>query len=135
MFNVRVRITAPSHHFKDFLDYPCIPYRSCNNFRNLAASKKKLITNHNMKYQKYLPASRKEVFQPHLPVRLPCYDLAPVTDFTLKRDIPRSLGTADSHGLTGGVYKARERIHRAMADARLLANPASWSRVTDSNPN
>ena len=79
--------------------------------------------------------SRKEVFQPHLPVRLPCYDLAPVTDFTLKRDIPRSLGTADSHGLTGGVYKARERIHRAMADARLLANPASWSRVTDSNPN
>ena len=52
-----------------------------------------------------------------------------------KRDIPRSLGTADSHGLTGGVYKARERIHRAMADARLLANPASWSRVADSNPN
>ena len=40
-----------------------------------------------------------------------------------------------SHGLTGGVYKARERIHRAMADARLLANPASWSRVADSNPN
>ena len=39
------------------------------------------------------------------------------------------------HGLTGGVYKARERIHRAMADARLLANPASWSRVADSNPN
>ena len=34
-----------------------------------------------------------------------------------------------------GVYKARERIHRAMADARLLANPASWSRVADSNPN
>ena len=97
---------------------------------------KKLITNHNMKYQnQIIPASRKEVFQPHLPVRLPCYDLAPVTDFTLKRDIPRSLGTADSHGLTGGVYKARERIHRAMADARLLANPASWSRVTDSNPN
>ena len=82
-----------------------------------------------------LGRSRKEVFQPHLPVRLPCYDLAPVTDFTLKRDIPRSLGTADSHGLTGGVYKARERIHRAMADARLLANPASWSRVADSNPN
>ena len=91
-----------------------------------------------MKYQNFkkkIPASRKEVFQPHLPVRLPCYDLAPVTDFTLKREMPRSLGTADSHGLTGGVYKARERIHRAMADARLLANPASWSRVADSNPN
>ena len=66
------------------------------------------------------------MFQPHLPVRLPCYDLAPITSFTLGRLL---------HGLTGGVYKARERIHRAMADARLLANPASWSRVADSNPN
>ena len=44
-------------------------------------------------------------------------------------------GTPGFHGLTGGVYKARERIHRAVADARLLANPASWSRVADSNPN
>jgi hypothetical protein len=33
------------------------------------------------------------------------------------------------------VYKVRERIHRAMADARLLAIPTSWSRVADSNPN
>ena len=80
--------------------------------------------------------SRKEVFQPHLPVRLPCYDLAPVTCITLGRPLRlRTLGTPDSHGLTGGVYKARERIHRAMADARLLANPASRSRVADSNPN
>ena len=47
----------------------------------------------------------------------------------------RTLGTPNFHGLTGGVYKARERIHRAMADARLLANPASRSRVTDSDPN
>ena len=80
--------------------------------------------------------SRKEVFQPHLPVRLPCYDLAPVTDFTLGRSSRRRTSSAlGFHGLTGGVYKARERIHRAMADARLLANPASWSRVADSNPN
>ena len=70
--------------------------------------------------------SRKEVFQPHLPVRLPCYDLAPVTNFTLGRSFrARTLGTIGFHGLTGGVYKARERIHRAMADARLLANPTS----------
>ena len=80
--------------------------------------------------------SRKEVFQPHLPVRLPCYDLAPVTSFTLGRSLrSRTLGTPSFHGLTGGVYKARERIHRAMADARLLANPASRSRVADSDPN
>lgn len=80
--------------------------------------------------------SRKEVFQPHLPVRLPCYDLAPITGFTLGRPLRlRTSGTPGFHGLTGGVYKARERIHRAMADARLLANPASWSRVAGSSPN
>ena len=80
--------------------------------------------------------SRKEVFQPHLPVRLPCYDLAPVTCLTLGRSSrSRTSGTPGFHGLTGGVYKARERIHRAMADARLLANPASRSRVADSDPN
>ena len=80
--------------------------------------------------------SRKEVFQPHLPVRLPCYDLAPITSFTLGRSSRlRTSGTPGSHGLTGGVYKARERIHRAMADARLLANPASWGRVADPSPN
>ena len=80
--------------------------------------------------------SRKEVFQPHLPVRLPCYDLAPITSFALGRSSrSRTSGAPGFHGLTGGVYKARERIHRAMADARLLANPASWSRVADSSPN
>ena len=62
--------------------------------------------------------SRKEVFQPHLPVRLPCYDLAPITSFALGRSSrSRTSGAPGFHGLTGGVYKARERIHRAMADA------------------
>ena len=80
--------------------------------------------------------SRKEVFQPHLPVRLPCYDLAPITGIALGRASPlRTSGAPGFHGLTGGVYKAREPIHRTMADARLLANPASWSRVADSSPN
>ena len=80
--------------------------------------------------------SRKEVFQPHLPVRLPCYDLAPITGLALGRPSrSRTSGAPGFHGLTGGVYKARERIHRAMADARLLANPASWGRVADPSPN
>ena len=61
---------------------------------------------------------RKEVIQPHLPVRLPCYDLAPVTSFTLGGSLlavrPPASGTPGFHGLTGGVYKARERIHRVM---------------------
>ena len=84
----------------------------------------------------HLLSPRKEVIQPHLPVRLPCYDLAPVTGFTLNsalRQLPS--GPPSFHGLTGGVYKVRERIHRIIADIRLLAIPASWSRVADSNLN
>ena len=80
--------------------------------------------------------SRKEVFQPHLPVRLPCYDLAPVASSALNSVFQQpSSGIPNSHGLTGGVYKVRERIHRAIADARLLAIPPSWGRVADPNPN
>ncbi|CAN4087043.1 unnamed protein product [Withania somnifera] len=40
---------------------------------------------------------------------------------------------ASSHSVTGGVYKARERIHRRMADRRLLAIPASCRRVAASD--
>ena len=50
-----------------------------------------------------------------------------------KVKLPTSFAT-HSHGVTGGVYKARERIHRSNADLRLLAIPTSWSRVADSNP-
>ena len=58
---------------------------------------------------------RKEVIQPHLPVRLPCYDLAPVIGFTLNSASQQlSSGPPNFHGLTGGVYKARERIHRGV---------------------
>ena len=80
--------------------------------------------------------SKKEVSQPHLPVRLPCYDLAPVTDFTLGSSLRLpTLGTPGFHGLTGGVCKVRERIHRIIADIRLLAIPASRSRVADCDLN
>jgi hypothetical protein len=47
----------------------------------------------------------------------------------------RTSGAPNFHGVTGGVYKARERIHRGVADPRLLAIPTSCSRVTDCNPN
>ena len=61
---------------------------------------------------------RKEVIQPHLPIRLPCYDLTPIIEPTLG-SCPLAVssltsGIPDFHGLTGGVYKARERIHRGM---------------------
>ena len=82
---------------------------------------------------------RKEVIQPHLPVRLPCYDLVLITDPTFdsspQKVRPPASGVTDFHDLTGGVYKARERIHRSNADLRLLATPTSWGRVADPNPN
>ena len=61
---------------------------------------------------------RKEVIQPHLPIRLPCYDFTPITSFTFG-DVLLAVrlstsGPPGSHGVTGGVYKARERIHRGM---------------------
>ena len=63
---------------------------------------------------------RKEVIQPHLPVRLPCYDFTPITDHTfgtfpgLATVGSATSGTANFRGVTGGVYKARERIHRVV---------------------
>ena len=82
---------------------------------------------------------RKEVIQPQLPLQLPCYDFVPVTDPTfdggvLAVSLPAS-GVASSHDVTGGVYKARERIHRSSADLRLLATPRSCRRVSACNPN
>src|SRR4028118_2362845 len=84
---------------------------------------------------------RKEVIQPHLPIRLPCYDLVPLTPHSVDDSLPAnwvrpSASAADNSGdLTGGVYKARERIHRSLADLRLLAIPRSCRRVAACNPN
>ena len=61
---------------------------------------------------------RKEVIQPQVPLRLPCYDFTPVAKPTVVAcpltvtSLPS--GATNSHGVTGGVYKARERIHRSM---------------------
>jgi hypothetical protein len=78
----------------------------------------------------------KEVIHPHLPVRVPCYDLVPLTPRTFGRSLltvgPRTSGADNSGDLTGGVYKTRERIQRSIADLRLLAIPPSRSRVADS---
>ena len=61
---------------------------------------------------------RKEVIQPHLPIRLPCYDFTPVTSPAFGSSLlsvgSLTSGVIDSHGVTGGVYKTRERIHRDM---------------------
>ena len=62
---------------------------------------------------------RKEVIQPHLPVRLPCYDFVPIASPTFDSSLPQGVGppasgVTDFRDVTGGVYKARERIHRSM---------------------
>ena len=60
----------------------------------------------------------KEVIQPQLPLRLPCYDFTPVMNLTVVSALPKvklpTSGETHSHGVTGGVYKTRERIHRSM---------------------
>jgi hypothetical protein len=82
---------------------------------------------------------RKEVIQPQVPLRLPCYDLVPITGLTVGASLLAvgyaTSGTASFRGLTGGVYKAQEHIHRGVADPRLLAIPSSWRRVAASNLN
>ena len=87
------------------------------------------LVNHGFIYLSYGTASRglrepvhvlhrKEVIQPHLPIRLPCYDLTPITGPTFGSCLlavsSLTSGITNFHGLTGGVYKARERIHRGM---------------------
>src|SRR6266850_5900552 len=61
---------------------------------------------------------RKEVIQPQVPLRLPCYDFTPITDHTFGACVlavhSATSGTAGFRGVTGGVYKARERIQRSL---------------------
>jgi hypothetical protein len=61
---------------------------------------------------------RKEVIQPQVPLRLPCYDFTPITNHTLGTCLLAvgavTSGTAGFRGVTGGVYKARERIQRSL---------------------
>ena len=69
------------------------------------------------------------MIHPHLPIRIPCYDLVPIAEsavvLRLQRLAKSASGIPDFRDLTGGVYKTRERIQRGMADPRLLAIPAS----------
>jgi hypothetical protein len=82
---------------------------------------------------------RKEVIQPQVPLRLPCYDFIPITSHTFGTCFlavnTATSGTTGFHDVTGGVYKAWERIHGAVADAPLLAIPASCRRIADDNLN
>ena len=75
---------------------------------------RQLITR--IRYKTFLP--RKEVIHPHVLVGIPCYDFTPIICPTLDGSLlavkPPASGITNSHGVTGGVYKTRERIHRDM---------------------
>jgi len=79
------------------------------------------------------------VIQPQVPLRLPCYDLVPITEVAFGAALltvgQTTSGALSFHDLTGGVYKAQEHIHRGVADPRLLAIPTSCRRVAADNPN
>ena len=79
------------------------------------------------------------MIQPHPSIRLPCYDFTPIICPTfggwLLKGYLTDFGCYKLRGVTGGVYKARERIHRGMLIRGLLAIPASRSRVADCDPN
>src|SRR5271168_5646190 len=84
--------------------------------------------------------SRKEVIQPQVPLRLPCYDFTPVADPTVVGYLPllgwrtglrsNQLPWCDGRCVQGpGTYSPRH------ADPRLLAIPPSCTRVAECNPN
>ena len=71
-----------------------------------------------MSTHQVVPTSFKEVIQPQVPLGLPCYDFTPVMNHSVVIALPKvrltTSGATHSHGVTGGVYKARERIHRGI---------------------
>ena len=83
------------------------PYSKCSLYINQAIC---------VNTQQDLVSVVKEVIQPQVPLRLPCYDFTPVMNHTVVIVLPKvrltTSGATHSHGVTGGVYKARERIHR-----------------------
>ncbi len=100
-------------------DYLVFKERLKKALREIALSKlNKQVTINVLSVHKDCIFLRKEVIQPHLPIRLPCYDFTPIICPTLGGWLlavtPPTSGVTNSRGVTGGVYKARERIHRGM---------------------
>ena len=61
---------------------------------------------------------RKEVIQPQVLLQLPCYDFTPIASHSVGTCF-LAVSSATSRAtnfrdVTGGVYKARERIHPGM---------------------
>ena len=97
---------------------PGLPAHRTDDRRDAPAAARDLLSKSIANGKPFMIFLRKEVIQPQVPLRLPCYDFTPVADLTvdgclLAVSAPAS-GKTNSHGVTGGVYKARERIHRGM---------------------
>ena len=103
-----------NHRVRD--GYGCFP--QAHRHRNLLLSAFRLLITKQYNQSLLLLFLRKEVIQPHLPIRLPCYDFTPVTSPAFGSSLlavgSLTSGVTDSHGVTGGVYKTRERIHRSI---------------------
>ena len=101
--------------FRTFVD---VPFCICDAFINDPDCSGRIDLGLSLDVSILALLPRKEVIQPHLPIRLPCYDFTPVIGLALGGWLlavtSPTLGTPNSHGVTGGVYKARERIHRGM---------------------
>ena len=114
--------TTPHHHRKLLRNfYPLCFCRDRGIFDSKARTTPQMLCHHpddSTVKQPLLVSLRKEVIQPHLPIRLPCYDFTPVIGSTFDSSLlavgSLASGISDSHGVTGGVYKTRERIHRSM---------------------
>ena len=81
---------------------------------------------------------RKEVIQPHLPIRLPCYDFTPVTKFTLGSFLLRWLtdfGCPQLPWCDGRCVQDPGTHSPQHSDLRLLVTPTSCRRVSAYNPN
>ena len=82
---------------------------------------------------------RKEVIQPHLPIRLPCYDFTPIICPTLGgwllKGYPTDFGCYKLSWCDGRCVQGPGTYSPRHADPRLLAIPASCRRVAAYNPN
>ena len=124
-------LTDPEETRKNlFIDIPPMSTRRRTNAFETGITPGNRASNTVEEHNQFQVLLRKEVIQPHLPVRLPCYDLVPIAGPTFDGSLPQGVrppasGVTNFRDLTGGVYKARERIHRSVADLRLLATPTS----------
>ena len=88
-----------------------------------------------LKSKKILTSFRKEVIQPQVPLRLPCYDFTPVADRTVVKGISFALRCNQLPWCDGRCVQDPGTYSPRRADPRLLAIPASCTRVTEYNPN